>query len=151
VLDDLNQVLQRRAAAAHPRDEEAGHHDRGSGSAGQEAELVAEDQIVTERDRDHERGDPDDPRERTLLVRLQRDETLRERERNDEGRRRERQQEHVAVAEIPLADEQLLAGPGSDERGGDRPAYAQHEHYGDQSAHADPEVVVLALTRERGE
>ena len=39
--------------------------------------------------------------------------------------RRERQQEHVAVAEVPLAREQLLADPRADERGGDRPDDAQ--------------------------
>jgi len=91
VLDDLDEVLQCRATASHPGEEKTGDHDRGRGSAGQESELVAEDQVVAERDDDDERDDSDDPAERVLLVRPQGDETLSESERDDERRRRERQ------------------------------------------------------------
>ena len=54
---------------------------------------------------------PDDPPARALLVRLQRDQALRERQRQDEDGRRERQQEHVAVAEVPLARRRASGRP----------------------------------------
>ncbi len=106
---------------------------------------------MTERHRHDERDDADDPAERVLLVGLERDQALAHRQRQDESGRGERQQEHVAVSEIPLAGKQLLAEPRTDQRRrrGSREAQADHDR--DELAHTDPEVVVLALAGERGE
>ena len=70
--------------------------------------------------RDHERDQPEEPRDHRAGVAVERDQSLRERERQDEQPAARRQQRDVDAAEVELAPEQDLADGRPEGRAGER-------------------------------